>query len=80
MAVSEAVDGFVLSVGRETWELFKRDALMFVLGWVVVMALAILSLGLVAGPLFIVSPAWKPRPSGRGGNAVLGLASQVWRR
>ena len=53
MAVSQAVDGFILSVGRETWELFKRDALMFVLAWVIVLALSIVSLGLVAGPLMI---------------------------
>jgi hypothetical protein len=53
MAEPEAFDQFVTNVLRETWELFRREALIFVVAAVVLTAVSVLSLGLVAGPVSI---------------------------
>lgn len=53
MAEPEAFDQFVSNVLRETWELFRREALLFVVASVVLSVVAVLSLGLVAGPVTV---------------------------
>jgi len=49
MAAPEAFDDFVVSIGRDTWDTFRREPLMLVLAWLVVVAVSIVSLGLLAG-------------------------------
>ncbi|MEY4508749.1 MAG: hypothetical protein RLZZ450_871 [Pseudomonadota bacterium] len=51
MTEPEAFDDFVLSIARETWDLFRREPVLFVLGSLVVTLVSVLSLGLVAGPV-----------------------------
>jgi len=51
MAEPEAFDEFVLSIARETWDLFRREPVLFVLGSLVVTLLSVVSLGLIAGPV-----------------------------
>ena len=53
MAEPEAFDQFVTEVSRGTWEVFRRDPFMYVVASVVLAVLAVLSLGLVAGPLTV---------------------------
>lgn len=53
MAELESFDDFVLSVLRETWDTFRREALVYVLAAVVLSLLSVISLGLLAGPLTI---------------------------
>lgn len=53
MAVSEAIDQFVLSVLRDSWEVFRRDALVFVVASVVLLLVSALTLGILAAPLTI---------------------------
>jgi uncharacterized membrane protein len=51
MAEPVAFDEFVLSIARETWDLFRREPLLFVLGSLVVTLVSVISLGLIAGPV-----------------------------
>jgi hypothetical protein len=51
MAEPEAFDEFVLSIARETWELFRREPVLFVLASLVVTLVSVFSLGLIAGPV-----------------------------
>lgn len=51
MAEPEAFDEFVLSISRETWDLFRREPVLFVLGSLVVTLVSVFSLGLLAGPV-----------------------------
>jgi hypothetical protein len=51
MAEPEAFDEFVLSIARETWQLFRREPVLFVLASLVVTLVSLLSLGLIAGPV-----------------------------
>jgi hypothetical protein len=53
MTEPEPFDQFVSNVLRETWELFRREALLFVVASVVMSVVAVLSLGLVAGPVTV---------------------------
>ncbi len=41
MAEPEAFDQFVMNVSRQTWEVFRRDALLFVIASVVLILVAI---------------------------------------
>jgi hypothetical protein len=51
MAEPEAFDEFVLSIARETWDLFRREPMLFVLASLVVTLVSVCTLGLIAGPL-----------------------------
>jgi len=51
MAEPEAFDEFVLSIARETWELFRREPVLFILASLVVTLVSVFSLGLIAGPV-----------------------------
>jgi uncharacterized membrane protein len=53
MAQLESFDEFILSVVRDAWGMFRRDALLFVLAGAVWCLLAGLTFGLLAGPLAI---------------------------
>jgi len=53
MAQLEGIDQFLLSVGRESWDVFKRDALMFVIASLVLMAVSMVTLGILAGPVTV---------------------------
>ncbi len=53
MAELESFDDFILSVLRETWETFRREAMVYVLAGVVLALLSVVSLGLLVGPLTI---------------------------
>jgi hypothetical protein len=50
MAEAEAFDQFVINVGRDTWEIFRREAVLFVIASVVLSIVSVVSLGLIAGP------------------------------
>lgn len=50
---SESLESFLSAVLRESWELFKKNALVFVLASIVATIVASISLGLLAGPLFV---------------------------
>lgn len=51
MAELESLDQFALGVARDTWELFRRDPLLFLIAGLAVSLLSTISLGLCAGPL-----------------------------
>lgn len=53
MAEIETFDEFIQNVARETWEVFKNDALLFVLAAAVVGIVSTLTLGLLTGPLTV---------------------------
>lgn len=53
MAEPEPFDQFVINVVRESWEVFKRDALLFVLAAALLGLVSVLTLGLLAGPVTI---------------------------
>ncbi|MDB4973756.1 MAG: hypothetical protein JWN48_2097 [Myxococcaceae bacterium] len=53
MAELEAPDQFALGVARQSWDLFKRDPLMFVMAGAVMLIGSGVSLGLLAGPLHV---------------------------
>lgn len=72
MAEPEAFDDFILAVARDSWDVFRREALLFVIAAVVLMLLAVVSLGLIAGPLMI-GFIELVRRSGRGEPLALGL-------
>jgi uncharacterized YccA/Bax inhibitor family protein len=52
-AASESLESFLAAVLRESWELFKANALVLVLASIVATLVASLSLGILAGPLFV---------------------------
>jgi hypothetical protein len=52
-AAQEAIEGFLMSVLRETWDVFQKQALVFVLAAALVMLLSLVSLGLLLGPLTV---------------------------
>jgi uncharacterized membrane protein len=47
----ESLESFLQAVGRETWELFQKHALVLILAGVIMLLLSAVSLGLLAGPL-----------------------------
>lgn len=51
MAEIEAFDEFIQNVARDTWEVFRRDALLFVVAGAIYMLLCAVSLGILTGPL-----------------------------
>lgn len=53
MAEIETFDEFIQNVARETWEVFKNDALLFVIAAAVVGIVCTLTLGLLTGPLTV---------------------------
>lgn len=53
MPEPEPFDQFVMTVARESWALFKREALLFVLAAALLALVSVLSLGLLAGPVTI---------------------------
>jgi len=53
MAEPETFDQFLISVGRDTWDIFRRDAVLFVVAAVVLSIVAVVSLGFAAGPVTI---------------------------
>ena len=53
MTEIETFDEFIQTVMRETWELFRNDALMFVMAAAVVMLGSAITLGFCAGPLTV---------------------------
>lgn len=53
MAQLESYDDFTLSVVRDAWETFRRDALLYVLAAALVVIVSAVSLGLLTGPLFV---------------------------
>jgi uncharacterized membrane protein len=50
---SESLESFLGTVLRESWELFKKNALVFVLASVVAALTAACTLGILAGPVFV---------------------------
>lgn len=50
---AEAVDSFLKEVGKQTWELFRKDPVAHVLAMLVVSVLSVLSLGIALGPLLV---------------------------
>ena len=53
MTEQEPFDQFVSNVARGSWEVFRRDALLFVVASVVLFLVAVVTLGLLAGPVTI---------------------------
>lgn len=53
MAQLESYDDFTLSVVRDAWDTFRRDALVFVLASVALSLTALVTLGLLTGPLTV---------------------------
>jgi hypothetical protein len=53
MAELEVFDQFALGVARQTWELFRRDPVMFVVAAAALFLGSVVSLGLLAGPLHV---------------------------
>jgi uncharacterized membrane protein len=49
----ESLESFLGAVLAESWELFKKNALVFVLATVVAMLVAGISFGILMGPLFV---------------------------
>jgi uncharacterized membrane protein len=49
----ESLESFLGAVLRESWELFKKNALVFVLASIVATLTAGISLGILAGPVFV---------------------------
>lgn len=52
-ATPESLESFLGAVLRESWELFKKNALVFVLASVVATLAAVVTLGILAGPVFV---------------------------
>lgn len=50
---TEPVETFVPEIARESWALFQKEALVFVLGTAVVLLLSAVSLGVLLGPLAV---------------------------
>lgn len=53
MAAQENLEGFVESVFRSAWDLFKNDAVPFILAGVILVFVGGLTLGVLAGPLAV---------------------------
>jgi hypothetical protein len=53
MAEVEPFDQFVVSVARESWQIFRRDPALFVIAGLVMMVVSICTLGLLTGPLSV---------------------------
>lgn len=53
MAEVEPFDQFVVSVARESWQIFRRDPALFVIAGLVMMVVSICTLGLLTGPLAV---------------------------
>jgi uncharacterized membrane protein len=72
MAAPQAFDEFIVSIGRDTWDTFRREPLMLVVAWLVVVAVSLVSLGLLAG---VVSVGYIEliRQSRRGEPVALGV-------
>lgn len=51
MAEVEPFDQFAVSVARESWDVFRRDPVLFVIAGMVYLAVAVVTLGLLAGPM-----------------------------
>jgi hypothetical protein len=51
--VQEPFDQFAISLARESWDVFRRDPALFVIAGVVYWLAAVLSLGLLAGPVWV---------------------------
>jgi uncharacterized membrane protein len=49
----ESLEAFLEVVLRDSWELFKKNALVFVLASLLATMVAAVSLGILAGPLFV---------------------------
>lgn len=49
----ESLESFLGAVLRESWELFKKNALVFVLASIVAALVATISFGILMGPLFV---------------------------
>jgi membrane-anchored glycerophosphoryl diester phosphodiesterase (GDPDase) len=52
-ATPESLESFLGAVLRESWELFKKHALVFVLASIAAALVAGISLGILAGPMFV---------------------------
>lgn len=53
MAEVEAFDQFAIAVSRDTWSTFRRDPVLFLIAGLVLTLVAVLTLGILAGPLHI---------------------------
>lgn len=51
MAELESLDQYALGVVRDTWDLFRRDPLLYLIAGLAVFFLSAITLGLCAGPL-----------------------------
>jgi hypothetical protein len=49
----ESLESFLGAVLRESWELFKKNALVFVLASIVATIVATVTFGILAGPVFV---------------------------
>ncbi len=49
----ESLESFLGAVLRESWELFKKNALVFVLASIVATLAAVVTFGILAGPVFV---------------------------
>jgi hypothetical protein len=72
MTALEPFDQFIVSVSRDTWDVFRRDPLIFLLAAVLLTVLSVLSLGVIAGPL-LVGYVELVRRSRRGEPLALGV-------
>lgn len=52
-ATPESLESFLGAVLRESWELFKKNALVFVLASIAAMLAAAITFGILAGPVFV---------------------------
>jgi hypothetical protein len=53
MAEVEAFDEFTVSVGRETWDTFRREPVLFLIAGVVAMLVSVVTLGVLIGPMTV---------------------------
>jgi uncharacterized membrane protein len=53
MPEPESLESFVRTVATQTWEVFRRDALTYVLAAVIVSLLSVVTVGIAAGPMTV---------------------------
>ncbi len=53
MAEVQAFDTFTVEVARETWDTFRREPLLFLIAGLVVIGVSMVTLGILAGPIYV---------------------------
>lgn len=72
MPLAEPFDRFVLSVSQDTWEVFRRDPVIFLLASLVGTAISVVTLGLLTVPMF-AGTVEMVRASRRGEPLAIGM-------